>query len=81
MKIDLIKANSDKYSISAICDVLKISRSLVYYSKSQMTLDSKLENHIIRIFKASRNNYGICKIKFRLKNIIIMKFLEEKQTI
>ena len=50
-----------------MCNVLKISRSLVYYSKSQKTLDSKLENHIIRIFKASRNNYGTRKIKFELK--------------
>lgn len=30
-KIDLIIANKEKYSISAMCRLLKIRRSLVYY--------------------------------------------------
>lgn len=30
-KIEVIKTNSKKYSISAMCKFLKISRSVVYY--------------------------------------------------
>ena len=52
-----------------MCKVLKISRSLVYYKPKNQRKDKKLENHIIRIFKESKNNYGsrkifdICKCK------------------
>ncbi len=49
-----------------MCEVLKINRSLVYYTPKEKSCDSKLENEIIAIFKSSRNNYGIRKIKKEL---------------
>jgi len=65
-KITIIKANREKYSISAMCKVLNISRSLVYYKPKKKTSNTKLENEIITIFKKSRNNYGTRKIKRKL---------------
>ena len=65
-KIAIIKANKDKYSISAMCKLLNISRSLVYYKYKDKKCDSDLENDIITIFKDSRNNYGTRKIKKEL---------------
>lgn len=49
-----------------MCKILKISRSLVYYTPKEKSFDSKLENEIITIFKNSRNNYGTRKIKKEL---------------
>ena len=49
-----------------MCKVLKINRSLVYYTPKEKSCDSKLENEIIAIFKNSRNNYGTRKIKKKL---------------
>lgn len=49
-----------------MCEVLKINRSLVYYTPKEKSCDSKLENEIIAIFKNSRNNYGTRKIKKEL---------------
>lgn len=49
-----------------MCDLLNISRSLVYYSPVEKSCDSKLDNDIITIFKKSRNNYGTRKIKREL---------------
>ncbi len=49
-----------------MCKVLKINRSLVYYTPKEKFCDSKLENEIIAIFKKSRNNYGTRKIKREL---------------
>ncbi len=66
-KVAIIKANKDKYSISAMCEVLKIHRSLVYYTPTEKPCDSRLENEIITIFKKSRNNYGTRKIKKELE--------------
>lgn len=50
-----------------MCKILKISRSSIYYSKSQKTSDTKLENQVIKIFRESKNNYGTRKIKIELK--------------
>ena len=75
-KVAIIKANTDKYSISAMCRTLNINRGLVYYTPISKFCDSKLENKIISIFKESRNNYGTRKIKKELEKKII-KFLEE----
>lgn len=49
-----------------MCKVLKISRSLIYYSKSEKGTDLKLEKKIKKIFINSRNNYGTRKIKKEL---------------
>ena len=62
----MIKANVHKYSVSAMCKVLKISRSTYYYEAKQKTDESELTASIIDIFKASRNNYGTRKIKKEL---------------
>ena len=52
--------------MSALCKVLKISRSTYYYETKQKTDESELTASIIDIFKASRNNYGTRKIKKEL---------------
>lgn len=54
--------------ISAMSKVLGIARSTYYYeAKKKTTSDRKLNEKIIRIFKASRNIYGTRKIKVELK--------------
>ena len=52
-----------------MCKVLKISRSIVYYQRKNKRKDIELENHIIRIFKESKNNYGSRKIKVELQKL------------
>lgn len=52
-----------------MCKLLKISRSIIYYKKRNKRIDIELENHIIRIFKESKNNYGSRKIKVELQKI------------
>lgn len=52
-----------------MCKVLKVTRSLIYYQYKNKRKDVELENHIIKIFKDSRNNYGSRKIKVELQNI------------
>ncbi|SHH27173.1 Transposase [Tepidibacter thalassicus DSM 15285] len=65
--------NSGSFDINAMCKLLKIPRSLVYYHINNRLKTNKiskeevkLENEIIRIFKESRNNYGTRKIKKQL---------------
>ena len=60
----MIKNNSHKYSVSALCKVLQISRSTYYYEAKEKTDESALVAAIIDIFKGSRNNYGTRKIKY-----------------
>lgn len=62
----MIKANAHKYSVSAMCKVLQVSRSTYYYEAKQKTDESELTTTIVDIFKASRNNYGTRKIKQEL---------------
>lgn len=62
----MIKANAHKYSVSAMCKVLKISRSTYYYEAKQKADESELTVALIDIFKTSRNNYGTRKIKREL---------------
>jgi len=71
----VIKANAHKYSVSAMCKVLQVSRSNYYYEAKQKTDESKLTASIIDIFKASRNNYGTRKIKQELskKGMIVSR--------
>ncbi len=49
-----------------MCKVLQVSRSTYYYEAKQKTDESELTAAIIDIFKSSRNNYGIRKIKQEL---------------
>jgi putative transposase len=66
----VIKNNRHKYSISAMCDVLQLSRSTYYYeAKEQAKLDDELTTTIIEIFHKSRQNYGTRKIKHELKKL------------
>lgn len=52
-----------------MCKLLGISRSIVYYERKNKRQDIELENHIIRIFKESKNNYGSRKIKVELQKL------------
>ncbi|WP_392485960.1 IS3 family transposase [Haloimpatiens sp. FM7315] len=71
-KTEIILGNKEKYSISAMCRILNIPRSLVYYKRKTRVYNTKLENAVIKIFRESKNNYGSRKIKVELKkeNII-----------
>lgn len=52
-----------------MCNILNISRALVYYKRKSKRIDIDLENQIIKIFKESRNNYGSRKIKVELQKL------------
>ena len=52
-----------------MCKLLGISRSIVYYPRKNKREDIELENHIVRIFKESKNNYGSRKIKVELQKL------------
>nr|WP_232025830.1 IS3 family transposase [Kurthia zopfii] len=71
-KLNVIRNNAHKYSVSAMCAVLEIKRSTYYYqinldaTSQQKTEDMALSKEIARIFKESRNNYGTRKIKREL---------------
>ncbi|XJZ27647.1 IS3 family transposase [Bacillota bacterium Lsc_1132] len=65
--------NRHKYSISAMCDVLQLSRSTYYYeSKEQSDTEDELTEAIKDIFQKSRQNYGTRKIKPELKKLGII---------
>ncbi|MBB5174428.1 putative transposase, partial [Texcoconibacillus texcoconensis] len=66
----MIRNNSHKYSVSAMCDVLQIPRSTYYYeSKIRENNDEEVTKLIVEIFKNSRNIYGQRKIKVELKKL------------
>ena len=74
MKINVIITNADKYPVSAMCQLLDIPRSLLYYhlkndSQKKKYDDSDLIDLIKEIFKNSRNNYGSRKIKIELAKL------------
>lgn len=50
-----------------MCRILNIPRSLVYYKRKEKVVNTQLENEVISIFRASKNNYGSRKIKVELK--------------
>lgn len=69
-KINVIKNNTHKYSVSAMCKVLNLSRSTYYYeSKAKNKDESQLIADIVEIFRRSRNNYGTRKIKQELNKM------------
>ena len=81
-KINVIIANADKYPVSAMCQLLDIPRSSLYYHLKNDTQkkkhdDSDLIDLIKEIFKDSRNNYGSRKIKIELAKLGIMSVKEE----
>ena len=62
-----MKNNTHKYSISAMCEVLKINRSTYYYESKAVEVADDIIPKVIEIFKTSRNNYGTRKIKVELR--------------
>jgi len=65
----VIRANTHKYSVSAMCRVLKISRSTYYYNpkeKEELFIQAKL---IKDIFDNSRESYGTRRIKVELDKL------------
>ncbi|MCM3034347.1 IS3 family transposase, partial [Niallia sp. MER 6] len=72
-KINVIRNNTHKYSVSAMCNVLHIPKSSYYYQANLCEKEAhereevELSNEIQRIFKGSRCNYGTRKLKVELK--------------
>lgn len=62
-----MKANRHKYSISAMCQALEISRGSYYYEVKKKASEGELEQLIIEEFAKSKNTYGTRKLKKRLK--------------
>src|SRR5690554_4439089 len=57
-----------------MCELLEVTRSLVYYHlnkepSTSLKEDGVIEKHIKEIFRLSRNNYGTRKIKIELKKL------------
>ena len=69
-KISIIRANKHKYSISSMCKLLNITRSLIYYNGVEKCyrlaffhprphkINVEIENAIIDEFNKSKCNYG-----------------------
>ncbi|MCG7315537.1 IS3 family transposase [Priestia flexa] len=66
-KVNVIKNNQHKYSISAMCKVLQIPRSVYYYEAKERRAEDPVVSDVVEIFHASRQNYGTRKIKVELK--------------
>ncbi|QXE02501.1 IS3 family transposase [Terribacillus sp. DMT04] len=64
----MIRQNQHKYSVSAMCAVLKLAKSTFYYeAKEKDTVkDDEVTNLITAIFHQCRQNYGTRKIKHEL---------------
>ena len=52
-----------------MCNLLNISRALVYYTHKPSSVDYTLHNLVIKIFNDSRSNYGSRKIKVELAKL------------
>ncbi|PGL69564.1 hypothetical protein CN925_15255 [Bacillus sp. AFS055030] len=68
-KVNVIKNNLHKYSISAMCKVLQLPRSTYYYEAKERQAEDEITSHIIKIFYDSRQNYGTRKIKKMLNKL------------
>ncbi|WP_307480823.1 IS3 family transposase [Cytobacillus purgationiresistens] len=66
-KVNVIKNNQHKYSISAMCKVLQLPRSTYYYEAKERAAEDNMTSDVIDIFQASRQNYGTRKIKVEIK--------------
>ncbi|MFU2205654.1 IS3 family transposase [Streptococcus pluranimalium] len=62
-KREIITANKDKYSISAMCRWLNLPRSSYYYKASESVAEADLEEKVKQIFLESQSRYGARKIK------------------
>ena len=65
----MIKQNAHKYSVSAMCRVLNVSRSTYYYESDPRPVDDSVEEAVIKIFESNRRVYGTRKIKVELKKL------------
>ncbi|AVP35546.1 IS3 family transposase [Staphylococcus felis] len=71
-KIDVIRKNANKYSVSAMCKVLQISRSSYYYEINKSPnvekddRDKEISDKIIEIFNSNRKCFGTRRIKNEL---------------
>ncbi len=64
----VIRRNAHKYSVSALCKVLKVNRSVYYYhSKVAEIQNDTIEKEVVRIFNENEKVYGTRKIKIELK--------------
>ena len=63
----MIQNNTHKYSVSAMCLVLKIPRSTYYYDATRMEKEEPFTDLVVQIFRESRNNYGARRIKAALR--------------
>ncbi|MGM0879270.1 MAG: IS3 family transposase [Bacillota bacterium] len=68
-KVNVIKNNQHKYSISAMCKVLHLPRSTYYYEAKERQAEDDITSDILEIFHANRQNYGTRKIKHELKKL------------
>ena len=50
-KINVIKNNTHKYSVSAMCQVLNVSRSTYYYESKPKKNESQLVTDIVEVFR------------------------------
>ncbi|MGX7015143.1 IS3 family transposase [Vagococcus silagei] len=62
-KRQVISANKHKYSISAMCRVLNISRQTYYYKEKKPLIESEIEERVEKIFQQNKKAYGARKIK------------------
>ena len=71
----MIRKNRHKYCISAMCNVLKVSRSRYYYEEKEPKDEALLEEAVQRAFEENRSLYGSRKVKKVLekKGIIISR--------
>jgi len=64
----VIRQNTHKYPVSAMCEILNVNRSSYYYeSKKQPSTDDEVEQAVIRIFEENQRVYGARKIKVELQ--------------
>ncbi|MFC6346151.1 IS3 family transposase [Vagococcus carniphilus] len=67
-KLEVVRKNKDKYSVSAMCRKLEVSRGAYYYEIKKKELEAVVEKAIIDSFTSSRNSYGSRRIKDDLKD-------------
>ncbi|WP_338786277.1 IS3 family transposase [Metabacillus sp. FJAT-53654] len=68
-KVNVIKNNHHKYSISAMCKVLQLPRSTYYYEARERHAEDDITTDIIEIFHVNHQNYGTRKIKHELRKL------------
>ncbi|WP_225999293.1 IS3 family transposase [Paenibacillus sp. BJ-4] len=66
-KVAIIQNNRDKYSVSAMCDVLQMARSTFYYEAKERVNEDDLTETIVEISHKNRKAYGTRKIKVKLQ--------------